>query len=204
MFNKLFIKNLKKRFNKFSPEEKQYVREVVNEETTSGTTEKPKVNKEKGTMENEKEIKTTTEETEKVADENNKVAEKTEETKTEEKVEEKTEEKNEETETPNEETEKEETVVEQTTEPDGNGIRVEDLVTKEMLADKFAALEAKFDAVLKENADLKEKLSNANKEVDDMKDKYENKDFGNTTKRGVMEKDKHANSSFEEYSKAFM
>ena len=90
------------------------------------------------------------------------------------------------------------------TEPQGNGVRVEDLVTKEMLAERLAALEAKFDAVVKENSDLKDKLSSKSEELDGMKDKYENKDFGNFQKQGVQVKDKQANSSFDEYSKQFM
>lgn len=72
----------------------------------------------------------------------------------------------------------------------GNGIRIEDLVTKEELASRLSALEAKYDAVIKENQDLKEK--------------YENKDFGNFQKQGMVEKDKQANSTFDEYSKQFM
>ena len=73
-----------------------------------------------------------------------------------------------------------------------------------MLAQRLSALEAKFDAVVKENNDLKEKLSSKSEELDGMKDKYENKDFGNFQRQGVMTKDKSANSSFDEYSKAFM
>lgn len=85
----------------------------------------------------------------------------------------------------------------QTTETAGNGVRVEDLVTKEELSERLSSLEAKFDAVLKENVDLKEKLSA-------MEEKYENKDFGNFQRQGVMEKNKEANNSFDEYSKQFM
>lgn len=84
----------------------------------------------------------------------------------------------------------------QETETAGNGVRIEDLVTKEELADRLSALEAKFDAVLKENGDLKNKLSA-------MEDKYENKDFGNFQKQGMIEKDKQANSTFDEYAKQF-
>ena len=84
----------------------------------------------------------------------------------------------------------------QETEPTGNGVRIEDLVTKEELAERLSAMEAKFDAVLKENGDLKNKLSA-------MEDKYENKDFGNFQKQGMIEKDKQANSSFDEYVKQF-
>lgn len=84
----------------------------------------------------------------------------------------------------------------QETETDGNGVRIEDLVTKEELAERLSAMEAKFDAVLKENGDLKNKLSA-------MEDKYENKDFGNFQKQGMIEKDKQANSTFDEYAKQF-
>ena len=85
----------------------------------------------------------------------------------------------------------------QTTETAGNGVRIEDLVTKEELSERLSSLEAKFDAVLKENVDLKDKLSA-------MEEKYENKDFGNLQRQGVMEKNKEANSSFDEYARQFM
>lgn len=85
----------------------------------------------------------------------------------------------------------------QQTDTAGNGARLEDLVTKDELAERLASLEAKFDAVLKENVDLKDKLSA-------MEEKYENKDFGNFQRQGVMEKNKEANNSFDEYSKQFM
>ena len=119
--------------------------------------------------------------------------------KAEEKVEEKTEEKVEEKAT--------EPEIEPETEPEANkvneiensnaAIRVEDIVTKDLLEEKMSALEAKLDAFLKENTDLKNELSA-------MKDKYENKDFGSLTKQGMIEKNTLANSSFDEYSKAFM
>lgn len=86
--------------------------------------------------------------------------------------------------------------VSETTET-GNGVRVEDLVTKEELTERLAALEAKFDAVLKENGDLKEKLSG-------MEEKYEKKDFGTFQKQGMVGKDKDANNTFDEYAKQFM
>ena len=117
-----------------------------------------------------------------------KVEEKTD--KTEEKVDEKVEEE------PKEPAEPQNEVVDET-EPVGNGIRIEDVVTKDYLAEKFAALEAKFDAVIKENGDLKEKLSF-------MEKKYEDDDFGDLSRKGVMTKDKDANSSFDEYSRQFM
>ena len=52
--------------------------------------------------------------------------------------------------------------VSETTET-GNGVRVEDLVTKEELTERLAALEAKFDAVIKENGDVKENPSGIEK-----------------------------------------
>lgn len=77
----------------------------------------------------------------------------------------------------------------------GNGVRVEDLVTQEMLTARLEALNAKLNAVIDENKALK--------------DKYENPDFGNHVKKGAGAADntaakKAANESFEEYSKQFM
>lgn len=211
MFNKLLIKALGKRFNKLSPEEKQNVREMVNNETISETTEKQKVKKRrKKTMADEKEVKTNEVETSKVETENNEVDKdkSTDVVDTKEEKVEETDKKEEATAPTNEETTKDEEPTAppqvEDTPPQGNGVRVEDLVTKEMLAERLAALEAKFDAVVKENNDLKEKLSSKSEELDGMKDKYENKDFGNFQRQGVMTKDKSANSSFDEYSKAFM
>lgn len=208
MFNKLLIKALKKRFNKFSPDEKQKVREMVNNETISDTTEKQKVKKRrKKTMADEKEVKDKVE-TSKVETENNEVDKEksTDVVEKDDKVEKKEEKTEETTETTDDTTKDEEPTAPQVneTEPQGNGVRVEDLVTKEMLAERLAALEAKFDAVVKENSDLKEQLSSKSEELDGMKDKYENKDFGNFQKQGVQVKDKQANSSFDEYSKQFM
>lgn len=210
MFNKLLIKALGKRFNKLSPEEKQNVREMVNDETISETTEKQKVKKRrKKIMADEKEVKTNEVDTSKVETENNEVEKENPtdvvETK-EEKVEE-TDKKEETTEPTEEETTKDDEptapeVAE--TETQGNGIDINDLVTKDMLAQRLSALEAKFDAVVKENSDLKNQLSSSNEELGAMKDKYENKDFGNFQKQGMQVKDKQANSSFDEYSKAFM
>ena len=208
MFNKLLIKALGKRFNKLSPEEKQNVREMVNNETISDTTEKQKVKKRrKKTMADEKEVKDKVE-TSKVETENNEVDKEksTDVVEKDDKVEKKEEKTEETTETTDDTTKDEEPTAPQVneTDPQGNGVRVEDLVTKEMLAERLAALEAKFDAVVKENSDLKDKLSSKSEELDGMKDKYENKDFGNFQKQGVQVKDKQANSSFDEYSKQFM
>lgn len=85
----------------------------------------------------------------------------------------------------------------QEVEEQGNGIRINDLVTKDELADRLSAIEAKFDAVVKENEDLKNKLVA-------MQDKYENKDFGNNSGNNISTKSKDVYSSFSEYSKQFM
>lgn len=214
MFNKLLIKALKKRFNKFSPDEKQLVREMANNETISDTTEINNKAKKRRTkkMADEKEVKTNEVETSKVETQNNEVDKEksTDVAKDEKKVEEKkveeTKEEKPTEEKPAEATKDEEPTAPQVseTETSGNGVRVEDLVTKDMLAERLAALEAKFDAVVKENSDLKNELSNKSDELNGMKDKYENKDFGGYQRQGVIPKDKHANSSFDEYSKAFM
>lgn len=210
MFNKLLIKALKKRFNKFSPDEKQKVREMVNNETISDTTEKRKVRKRRTkTMADEKEVKTNEVETSKIETQNNEVDKdkSTDVVETKEDKVEETEKKEETTEPTNEETTKDETPtvpqVEET-EPVGNGLRVEDLVTKDMLAERFSALEAKLEAILKENQDLKNEITSKSNELDGLKDKYENKDFGNFQKQGMVKQDKIANSSFDEYSRQFM
>lgn len=150
--------------------------EAKNNEVDNGSTEKSKTEE---TTKVDETVKT--DETEKSADEPKKDGEEAQ------KVDEKA--------------EVEETVAEKPqvaeTEPAGNGISVNDLVTKDELSERLSSLEAKFDAVLKENGDLKTKLS-------EMEEKYENKDFGNFQRKGVIEKDKDANSSFDEYSKQFM
>jgi hypothetical protein len=85
-----------------------------------------------------------------------------------------------------------------TVEESGNAVRVDDLVTKEELADKLAAFTAKYDAIVKENEDLKNK-------VGDLQKKYEEPDFGNYQRKGVeTATDKVPHQSFEEYSKNFM
>ena len=211
MFNKLLIKALKKRFNKLSPDEKQNVREIVNKETISDTMEKKRKVKKRRTktMADEKEVKTNEVETSKVETENNEVDKdkSTDVVETKEDKVEETEKKEETTKPTNEETTKDETPTApqvEETEPVGNGLRVEDLVTKDMLAERFSALEAKLEAIVKENQDLKNKLTDKDNELNGMKDKYENKDFGNFQKQGMVNQDKIANSSFDEYSRQFM
>lgn len=124
---------------------------------------------------------------------------------TEEKVEEKTEEKKveEETAAPAE-TDEDETAETpepspeaEEVEPSGNGVRVEDLVTKDELMERLAAMDSKLEALVKENTDLKDALSK-------MREKYEDKDFGGLQKQGFVEPNKLAEDTFESYSRAFM
>lgn len=192
----MFKKSLLKTLKSLSPEEVAQVRDVLDERENALAVkekgeEKEIIKEENEDMPNE-EVKDEkkVEETEKVED--------TKETETE--VENKEDngeiEKTEEKETEVEKTEEtpvegEAPVVQETTEDSSAiGIKVTDLVTKEELMEKLSAMEAKFEAVVKENQDLK--------------DKYENKDFGNNVKKGMPEKDKIANSTFEEYSRQFM
>lgn len=109
-------------------------------------------------------------------------------------------EKKEEAETPVAETEN----VVSETEGKGNGISIDDVVTKDFLKEMLDGFSAKLDAVLKENKDLKEKLAEKETENGNLKEKYENHDFGNTAKKGVQAKDTKSIDTFEEYSKQFM
>lgn len=108
-----------------------------------------------------------------------------------------------ETETPTEQPQTNEPRIEETP-SEGNGISIDQVVTKDYLKEVIDGFTAKLDALFKENADLKEQLSKKDEEIGTMKDKYETKDFGGNSKQGVMSKDKSANSTFEEYSKQFM
>jgi hypothetical protein len=77
-----------------------------------------------------------------------------------------------------EEMTEEEKIVESVS-PETNGVRIEDVVLKSELEDRLAALEAKLNAVIKENEDLKNQNS-------ELKGKYEEHDFGTTTKKGIL------------------
>lgn len=85
-----------------------------------------------------------------------------------------------------------------------NAIPVEDLVTKEDLKQALEAFNAKIDALIKENKDLTDKLTNAEKENSGLKEKYEDKDFGDMAKQGSIVKDTDANDTFDEYAKKFL
>lgn len=86
-------------------------------------------------------------------------------------------------------------------EPVGNGVRVEGYCNKRELMERLSAFEAKFDALVKENTDLKDQLAKSQEETNGLKDKYENKDFGNISRQGVIEKDKYANETFDQLCK---
>lgn len=186
MFKKLLLKI----FKDLSPEEKQKIRgslednrnEVVVDEKESDILETEKEG-EKEIMADDKKDDIKTNDTENVVDDGTKKPEENDKVENGEKVDEKVPTE------PEEQGEENSAPEVQDTEPQGNGIRVEDLVTKSELMERLAAFEAKFDALIKENQDLK--------------DKYENKNFGNTQRQGMMPKDKSANSSFDEYSKQF-
>ena len=184
MFKKLFFKILKS----LTPEEKGEVVKILKDKTSKKSVKK-KIRGEKKKMKKEEKIEEKTEEKEKV--EEKPVEEKE---KVEEKPEEKVEKESVETQ-PDEIKEPENTV--QETEPSGNGVAIDDLVTKDELTARLAAFEAKFDSVVKENQDLKDKISG-------MQEKYENKDFGASQKQGLQKQDRSANESFEEYSRNFM
>ena len=113
------------------------------------------------------------------------------ETKEEEEVEteetEKTEER--EFEEPEKETESAPTV--DSTPDEGNGIPLEQVALKDevklWIKEALSAMQAKVDAVEKENTDLKDALAKAKSESDGLRDKYErNGDFGSEQKRGSM------------------
>lgn len=82
----------------------------------------------------------------------------------------------------------------------GNGIRIEDLATKDEVQALMASFEAKFAAVVKENQDLKAKN-------EELVAKYETPNFGGQARQGVAPQDKNvkaANQSYDEYIKNFM
>lgn len=84
------------------------------------------------------------------------------------------------------------------------GIRVEDLATKDDLAQALSALNAKLDALINENTQLKDKLAESESENKGLKQKYEEGDFGTNYKQGMTTKNEAANETFEEYSRKFM
>lgn len=199
MFKKLLLKKL----SSLSPEEKESVREYLEVDKTKSVKDEKELKddvkvddeelsegkKEEGekTMADEKE-KSTEELEEKKVDETTESADTS---KAQGDVEEKVEEKTEEVE------EKEEGKEAEEFSRSAEGIDIKDIVTRDEMMAKFEAFEAKYDAVVKENQDLKSRLSQ-------MEDKYEKNDFGNLSKKGVDVQNKTANDTFESYSKQFM
>lgn len=74
---------------------------------------------------------------------------------------------------------------------EGNWIPIEQVALKDevklWIKEALSAMQAKVDAVEKENTDLKDALAKAKSESDGLRDKYErNGDFGSEQKRGSM------------------
>jgi hypothetical protein len=81
-----------------------------------------------------------------------------------------------------------------------NGISINDVVTKQQLEEVLNALTSKYDALFKENQDLKA-------QNEQYKSKYETGDFGGNVKSGldIDEKGKKmASDSFDEYCKNYL
>lgn len=66
---------------------------------------------------------------------------------------------------------------------DFKGIDINDVVLKGDLDERLNAMSAKLDAIIKENADLKDKLADAEKQKNDLHKKYEYDDFGNQAQK---------------------
>ena len=136
--------------------------------------ENTSVEKEEVKKTEEKEETKTTPETKKEEEVKTKETAKTEETELEE---------------PEKETEPDPTV--DSTPDEGNGIPLEAVALKDevklWIKEALSAMQAKVDAVEKENTDLKDALAKAKSESDGLRDKYErNGDFGSEQKRGSM------------------
>lgn len=89
------------------------------------------------------------------------------------------------------------------TSDDVNAYSLDDLVTKEYLAQVLASLDAKISAVIANDELLKDSLDKSESENHGLKQKYEEKDFGNTVRKGTPEPDRKANETFDDYSKQF-
>lgn len=207
--------NLFKKLLKHKPEDENEVRKVSEDKKSmKKQTKLGSKKREKGepNMPNEKEKVEDIKENEKVEEtKDGKVDEEKKETvekdKAVDQVSEDTETKNAES-AEKEEEKAQEPIVETIDEENVNAIPINELVTKEDLTARLSAFEAKLDAVIKENQDLKDKLAQSQQDANDLRDKYENKDFGTLSRKGVAERDKSAESTFgetfESYSKRFM
>lgn len=85
-----------------------------------------------------------------------------------------------------------------------NAISLNDVVTKQDLQVQLDALNAKLESIVKENTDLKEQLSKSTSEAKDLKEKYENGDFG-TERANKVEADKPKTyESYADYKAKFI
>lgn len=86
----------------------------------------------------------------------------------------------------------------------GNGIDINDLVTKDDLAQMMAAFDAKYSALVKENEDLKAENVALKTQNEQIRTKYEdNGDFGGAQAQGVSADSRAAYETFDEYSARF-
>lgn len=84
------------------------------------------------------------------------------------------------------------------------GIPIQDVALKSEIQAKFDAFEAKLDSLVKENKDLKEKLSKSQDEAKDLHNKYERDDFGNQAERNFGKVNKsNSYESADDYLKRF-
>lgn len=92
---------------------------------------------------------------------------------------------------------------EETQDQEAIGYSLADVVTKDKLEQYMAGFQAKLDSIIKENADLKEKLAQKDSQVNDLKDKYENGDFGVERNNKVETTEKTTYESYSDYMKKF-
>lgn len=86
-----------------------------------------------------------------------------------------------------------------------DGISINDVALKTDVDAKIDALNAKLESIVKENKDLKDKLSEAEGKAKDLHEKYEKGDFGSQVDKNYGEKDfGHSYESADEYLKKFM
>ena len=92
----------------------------------------------------------------------------------------------------------------ETTDGVSNGITIDDLVTKDDLKASLDALNAKFDALMKELSDKDAKLKEAEEKSHDLEDKFVNNgDFGTTVSKGNDIAKDAGYETFESYSAKF-
>ena len=86
----------------------------------------------------------------------------------------------------------------------GNGISVDDLVTKSDLKASLDALNAKFDALFKEISDKDAKIKEYSEKANDLENKFVNNgDFGNTVSKSSSRPNETEYETFESYSAKF-